>query len=318
MVLTNNLGVVQAKRPHQAETRHGKPRSNAKPSDMALAAALARAAHFRYDTPHVFEDTHAFDMLYGHWRWVVANPVLHRLVLRKLLGRLRGVHGEVVARSRYSEDSLRVAISRGMSQYVIVGAGLDTFALREPGLVRHLTLVELDQAVTQDAKKRRLIAKRGQLPAGVDYVAVDFEHESIGEALRRSRYRPAASAFFSWLGTTFYLDEATVFESLRAMRAAAAPGSEIVFDYCVTESSVAGEDREELRALKQLAKSRGEPFRSGFDPIHMAHCLEKMGFELVANVSPQELERRYFANRTDGFKPSRFAWIAHLRVPAAP
>lgn len=283
---------------------------------MALAAAIARATHSRYDSPLVFNDTYAFQMLYGHWRWIVANRFLDWLVLRKLLGVLRPVHGEVVARSRLSEDALQAAIARGMRQYVIIGAGLDTFALREPGLADRLAIFELDHPASQRLK-RRLLARLGTLPRNVEFVGTDFERESVADALRKSCFDPQQPCFLSWLGTTFYLSEAAIFATLRSIAQSAAPGSELVFDFCVSEASLAERDRKELVALKALAARRGEPFVSSFDATQLSGRCNALGLEPVEIASPEQLEKRYFADRSDGFRPSRFAWLAHVRVRAA-
>lgn len=280
---------------------------------MALGAAIARATHARYDSPLVFDDTFAFDMLYGHWRWIVANRFLDWLVLRKLLGIMRPVYGQVVARSRYSEDALHAAIARGVRQYVIVGAGFDTFALRHPVLADRLTVFELDHPASQQ-QKRKLLGRIGVEPRNVEFVEADFERESVADALQKSRFDPAEPCFLSWLGTTFYLTEAATLATLRSIAECAKPGSELVFDFCVPEASLGSHDRRELAALKRLAARRGEPFIASYLPTQWAERISALGFELVENASPDKLERRYFADRSDGFRPSRFAWLAHVKV----
>ena len=280
---------------------------------MALGAAIARATHKRYDWPLVFDDAFAFDMLYGHWRWIVANRFLDWLVLRKLLGIMRPVYGQVVARSRFSEDALHRAIARGLRQYVIVGAGLDTFALRQPGLADTLTVFELDHPASQHLK-RRLLDRIGVMPQNLEFVEADFECESVGDALQRSSFDSAEPCFLSWLGTTFYLTEAATLSTLRSIAEYAAPGSELVFDFCVPEDSLGSHDRAELAALKRLAARRGEPFIASFLPAQLAESISGLGLELVEHASPDTLARRYFADRSDGLRPSRFAWLAHVKV----
>lgn len=289
-------------------------RGSARASRMALAAAIARATHKRYDSPLVFDDTLAFDMLFGHWRWIVANRFLDWLVLRKLLAVMRPVYGQVVARARFSEDTLHAAIARGVRQYVIVGAGLDTFALRQPELADRLTVFELDHPASQNLK-RKLIERIGPVPRNLEFVEADFERESVGEALQKSCFDPAEPCFLSWLGTTFYLTEAATLATLRSIADCAAPGSELVFDFCVPEESLGPHDRAELAALKRLAARRGEPFVSSFLPAQLAERISGLGLELIEHASPDALERRYFANRGDGFRPSHFAWLAHVKVP---
>ena len=282
-------------------------------SRMALGAAIARATHQRHDWPRVFDDPYAFDMLYGHWRWVVASRFLDWLVLRKALKIMRPVYGQVVARSRFSEDALHAAIARGVRQYVIVGAGLDTFALRAGPAAAALRIFELDHAASQ-AMKRRLVARVGGAPSNVEYVAADLERESLSAVLARSGFDPAKPAFYSWLGTTYYLSEPAVLSTLQSIAANAAAGSEVVFDFCVPDASLGGRDREELAALKRFVARRGEPFVSSFLPAQPAAKVLPEGLEVIENASPDRLEQRYFSGRTDGFRPSRFAWVAHMRV----
>lgn len=282
-------------------------------SRMALGAAVARATHHRYDSPRVFDDPYAFDMLYGHWRWVVASRFLDWLVLRKALNVMRPVYGQVVARSRFSEDALHAAIARGVRQYVIVGAGLDTFALRAGPSAAALRIFELDHAASQ-ALKRRMIERVGGAPSNVEYVAADLERESVSAALARSGFDPGRPAFFSWLGTTYYLSEPAVLATLQSIAENAAAGSEVVFDFCVPEASLGGRDRDELAALKRFVARRGEPFVSCFLPAQLAAKVFPHGLEVIENASPDRLEQRYFSGRTDGFRPSRFAWVAHMRV----
>lgn len=293
-----------------------KHRGSTRASRMALGAAIARATHSRYDSPLVFDDAFAFDMLFGHWRWIVASRFLDWLILRKLLGIMRPVYGQVVARARFSEDALHEAIARGVRQYVIVGAGLDTFALRQPGLADQLTVFELDHPASQNLK-RKLIGRIGVVPRNVEFVEADFERESVGEALQKSCFDPDEPCFLSWLGTTYYLTEAATLSTLRSIASCAAPGSELVFDFCVPGESLGSHDRAELAALKRLAARRGEPFVSSFLPAQLAERISGLGLELIEFASPDILERRYFANRSDGLKPSHFAWLARAKVPHA-
>ncbi|MBK7662131.1 MAG: class I SAM-dependent methyltransferase [Sterolibacteriaceae bacterium] len=218
------------------------------------------------------------------------------------------------SRARFSEDALHAAIARGVRQYVIVGAGLDTFALRQPGLADRLTVFELDHPASQNLK-RKLIERIGPVPRNLEFVEADFERESVGEALQKSCFDPAEPCFLSWLGTTFYLTEAATLATLCSITDCAAPGSELVFDFCVPEESLGPHDRAELAALKRLAARRGEPFVSSFLPAQLAERISGLGLELIEHASPDALERRYFANRGDGFRPSHFAWLAHVKVP---
>ena len=207
-----------------------------KPSATALVAAMFRAAHLLWDQPpKIFEDPCALQLSgcegetalktqMGQLEAEVArttNPALARRFRRALMA-------SVVTRSRYLEDEADRAVRRGVSQYVILGAGLDSFAYRRPELANVLHIFEIDHPATQAWKRTRLRAAGLGLPANLSLVPVDFEKESLIDNLRMSGYRADAPSLFSWLGVTMYLSTDAIFGTLGAV-AALAPGTEIIF-----------------------------------------------------------------------------------------
>ena len=200
-------------------------------SRTAEAAAATRAYYHRYRPPVIFADPYAQEFLRGFWRLLLATP-LCRLVFEKGLKPLKPVGGQVVARSRYAEDKLTEAIARGVDQYVIVGAGYDSFSLRNQDAGARITVFEVDHPATQSEKRRRIEAiTGGSVPANLRFVPVDFEVESLADGLSRGDFDPSRPAFFSWLGTTPYLTNEATTDSLAAMSALVAHGSELVFDF---------------------------------------------------------------------------------------
>ncbi len=224
---------------------------------------------------------------------------------------LQSVTAAVVTRSRYLEDEVDQAVRRGVSQYVILGAGLDSFAYRRPELAKVLHIFEVDHPATQGWKRARLRVTGVELPANLTLVPVDFEKESLIGNLRMSGYRTDAMGIFSWLGVTMYLSSDAIFGTLRAV-AALAPGTEIIFEYSVPKELVDEETQKILAASMTAGQARGEPQQSFFEPAKLAEQVRKIGFAEVSDFGPDEAEARYFNDRTDGLRP--FALNHYMRA----
>jgi methyltransferase (TIGR00027 family) len=212
----------------------------------------------------------------------------------------------VLSRSRYTEDNLEQAVKQGVRQYVILGAGLDTFAFRRSDLLRQLQVFEVDHPATQAFKRNRLAELGWEIPPNLYFVPVDFSKESLAEALRGVSFDPQAKSFFSWLGVTMYLTRDEVFTTLRSITDVAPVGSTVIFDYFVPKETTPHmlQMREDLRKI-------GEPIKTVFDPSALALDLANLGFRLHENLSPSEIQERYFQRRTDSYYASEhvhFAW----------
>ena len=204
-----------------------------------------------------------------------------------------------VSRSRYAEDCLEVAVSQGVRQYVILGAGFDTFAFRRSDLLASLEVFEFDHPVTQ-AMKRQRIAGWDQ-PAQLHFVPVDFSRENLNVALRHSAYDPHKLSFFSWLGVSYYLPRAVVFQTLEAIRRLAPSGSTIVFDYMDEDAFIPERTARRMQLMQGGAQMVGEPMKTGFDPLRLGEATGIDRLTLTENLSPAEIEARYFAGRTDRY-----------------
>ena len=225
----------------------------------------------------------------------------------------RSVTAAVINRSRYLEDEVDEAVRRGVSQYVILGAGLDSFAYRRPELANVLHVFEVDHPATQAWKRARLRAAGIELPANLSLVPVDFERESLIDNLRMSGYRTDAPGLFSWLGVTMYLSSDAIFGTLRAV-AALAPGTEIIFEYSVPIDLVDEQTQRLLAAAMAAAQARGEPQISFFEPAKLAEQVRKIGFAQVSDFGPEDAEARYFKGRTDGLRPHAVNHYMRARV----
>ena len=282
-------------------------------SRTAEAAAAARARHLLRDQPIVFDDPFAIRLTSRPWRIICKNRFLDWLVSRRMVV-LRPIVAQILARSRYAEDQLLKAIAAGMNQYVIVGAGLDSFALRRRDLASTLKVYELDHPASQVSKQDRLAELGIDLPANLELIPVDFEQESVADALTRSSYTRDRPAFYSWLGTIHYLTRDAIFRTLASIASFAAARSEIAFDYAIPRESVDPADLPVRDALDRFAARRGEPLVTSFDPMTFPREVCDLGFELLENLSVQEQETRYFREREDGMKPTPSSYFAHFRV----
>lgn len=165
-------------------------------SRTAEAAAAVRAAHLLHDRPVILADPFAIRLTSHTWRLICRSALLHWLVVRKLLSPLRPVHGQILGRARYAEEKLEEAVRQGVSQYVILGAGLDSFALRRADLSSTLRIYEVDHAATQRSKRNRLTDLCLPVPDNLEFVPVDLEHGSLRDALAASTYSLYAKGSF--------------------------------------------------------------------------------------------------------------------------
>jgi methyltransferase (TIGR00027 family) len=292
-----------------------------KPSATALISAMFRAAHLLWDQPpKIFEDTLAlqFSGCESEAALKAQMDQINAEVARTTnpdfaLTLLRAITVPVVTRSRYLEDEVDEAVRRSISQYVILGAGLDSFAYRRPELAKALHIFEVDHPATQAWKRARLRAAAIELPANLSLVAVDFERDSLIDNLRMSGYRTDAPGLFSWLGVTMYLSTDAIFGTLRAV-AALAPATEIIFEYNVPKDLVDEETQKILAAVMSAAHVRGEPQGTFFEPAKLAEQVRKIGFAEVSDFGPDDAEARYFNDRTDALRPLALNHYMRARV----
>jgi len=240
------------------------------PSRTALAAAGHRAAHQLLEGGRVFTDPLAMAIL------GVPTAELMRADLRAPA--TRGMRLFIAARSRFAEDSLASAVARGVRQYVVLGAGLDTFAHRNPFEAAGLRVFEVDHPATQAWKKQRLADAGLQSPASLTFAPVDFERETLADGLTAAGFDAAAPAFFAWLGVVVYLTREAVAETLKFI--AGVPGAEVVFDYGEPPSAFSeGGQRSVQLARAQRAAAMGEPWITRFSPSEIQSMLRGLGFD---------------------------------------
>jgi methyltransferase (TIGR00027 family) len=262
-----------------------------KPSRTALGVAVRRAAHQLVDHPKVFDDPLALRIIGAEAASKLQSEIPAGQALRAF----------VAVRSRYAEDQLARAVNNGVRQYVVLGAGLDTFAYRNPHAGAGLRVFEVDHPSTQAWKHEQLRTSGITIPAEAIFVPVNFEQQSLGDELRSASFRSDQSAFFAWLGVVPYLTE-SAFTATASYIAAMPVGSGVVFDYGVAKSALNFLQRIALEAMSHRVAKAGEPFQLFFDPQELAAKLTALGFRQVEDLGIEEINARYFRDRSDDFR----------------
>lgn len=268
-------------------------------STTAELVATVRASHLRWDDAPIFTDSYARQMLSPFWRAVATYRPLNWLVGDVIMGAYRPIHPSIVLRIRYSEDQLMEAVKAGASQYVILGAGYDTFALRHKELADQVRVFEVDHPATQDVKRQRILEANGEVPPNLTFVPVDFESDRLNEELARAGFDQQAPAFFSWLGVTYYLTLEAIGDTLACIAAMAAPGSRLVFDYKIARQMMPEEWKTLTGKLERFVARLGEPMLSNFAPETLRDTMSMHGFKEVELLTPEEQQLRYLSGRSD-------------------
>jgi methyltransferase (TIGR00027 family) len=277
------------------------------PKPTALRVATYRAAHQLLDAPLIFEDPLALKVL-----GAVEEESLRSDLARYNAPLLKGVRASVAVRSRLAEDEWARSKERGVRQYVILGAGLDTFAYRN-GDRNGCRIFEVDLPATQQWKRNRLRAAGIAEPASLTFVPIDFERSTLSEALEKAGFRMDEPAFFSWLGVTMYLEEEAIMSTLRFI-ASLAPGSGVVLDYTVLPALLSPRERKAAETLAARTTEGGEPWKTFFDPALLIGMLHTLGFSEVEDFGPEQLNERYLSGRTDGLRKSGVSRMIRAEV----
>ena len=278
-----------------------------RPSATAQRVAMRRAVHQILDQPKVLDDPIALRILGTESASALqADPQgqEHTPLARYLRAFL-------AVRSRFAEDELALAVERGVRQYVVLGAGLDTFAYRNPHPA--LRVFEVDHPATQAWKRERLGEAEIPIPGTLTFAPVNFENQTLPEGLRRSGFRFEEPTFFSWLGVTPYLTRDAVTATLQFVAARPA-GSAIVFDYAISPSLLSPSELWAFEALARRVAAAGEPFQTFFDPPGLMADLRAQGFVQIEDLDGKTLNERYFQGRTDGLRVGSLAHMMAARL----
>lgn len=282
-------------------------------SRTAQAAAAIRANHYLYANQPVFSDPYAFHLTSPIWRRLLSNRTCIKALNSKIPNQTFGLlTAQVVARSRYAEDQLEKAVQQGIKQYVLIGAGLDSFVLRLAQKYSDIKIFEVDHPDTQTLKIRSL-QKLGHIPDHVDFVSIDFEKENLAHALKKSSYDTKQTAFFSWLGTTHYLKPETTMSTLQTIAEFAASGSELVLDYSIPYQDLTGIERVGSFAVSKFTNFLSEPIIGTFHSNELHRAVTKLGYIVLEDLSAHDITQRYFANRKDGLRHTQATHLLHLK-----
>jgi len=267
----------------------------AAPDNTAVRTALWRALRVEVDAPpHVFEDTVGVLLAAPEEGWR-SRPDMSAFT--------RPFRASIVARARFLEDLVQEQAARGVEQYVILGAGLDTFAQRHPELASHLRVFEIDQPGPQQWKRQRLIDLGFGIPAFLRFVPVDFETvDAWWDHLIASGFDVTHAAVVASTGVSMYLTRDAIMATLRQVATLAA-GSTFVMSFMLPLEMLADEVRPGVQRAAAGARASGTPFISFFTPDEMLALAREAGFQEVSHVSADMLAARYFANRTDALRP---------------
>jgi len=275
-----------------------------------MTAAAARAAHLLVDSePRIFADSLAALLLGDEAETYLRY---HREHGDHPL--LAGTRAQATCRSRFTEDQLALAAARGTAQYVILGAGLDSFACRSE-LAGRLRVFEVDHPATQQRKRALLAAAGLAEPPTLTWVPVDFEKDELIASLTAAGLDPAAPAFVSWLGVTMYLTAEAIGATLASL-SRLAPGSELVTDYMLTADLRDADGVAYADLVMPDSERRGEPWLSFFTPEQMTGLLTSHGFTGVRDVRQRDAVSAALWERTDLLRPIELSRLCHATVGA--
>ncbi len=280
-------------------------------SMTALISAFSRAYHVENDHPVIFSDTLAkqlmtddeykqisgymaggidffapdkkdeFSTIEQSLKWVVQTQLAPT----------------PLARARFCEDALQNAIQTGASQYVILGAGMDTFAYRNPELLSKIHVFEVDHPNTQDFKKQRVEDAGWTVPKNLHYVSMDFTTDNLAIELEKAGFDNRKLTFFSWLGVTYYLTKDQISTMLETISSLTPQGSTIVFDYA--DENLFSSDVKRVQNMIAMANTSGEPMKSSFSYSELEKSLEDAGWLIYEHLTSNEIQERFFSNRKD-------------------
>ena len=271
-----------------------------------MLAAVARGLlRLEERPPWVLDDAFALMLVGSAWQELREGPVslFPAEVVREVLA-------GISMRSRYAEDRLAAG---AFAQYVILGAGLDSFAWRRPDLLASLRVFEVDHPASQAWKLERVSALALPLSDAQVFVPADFEAGSVQDALHTAGFDWDQPALFSWTGVAPYLTAPAIASTLRTI-AGAAPGSEVVFSYLAEEPVLDETGREFIRIFAPLAAALGEPVQPGWPVTEIERLVSLSGLTVVDHPARADLQQRYFAGRADGLRPYTVETLVTARV----
>jgi methyltransferase (TIGR00027 family) len=271
-----------------------------RPSKTALRVAIRRAAHQLADPPPVLDDPIALRLI---------GPGFARDLDRAMEKVARDFRAFMAARSRFVEDTLAAAVAQGVTQYVVLGAGLDTFAYRNP--FPSLRVFEVDFPATQQWKRELLARAEVPIPQSLTFVALDFEHQALADGLMEAGFNHRKPVYFGWMGVVPYLTLDAFRATLRDV-ARLPEGTAITFDFAFPPETLTPKRRAIFDRLAERVSAAGEPFQLFFTESQLGVEMAEIGFRRMELTDTDKLNELYFQNRADGLKlsPVRVGMLA--------
>ena len=269
-------------------------KKNQEPDSTAARTALWRALHVQVDAkPHILEDEIGLELIAPPDDWQERPDM-------KYTKRLRA---SIVARARFIEDLIIEQSEKGMGQYIILGAGLDTFAQRRPDIASGLQIYEIDQPATQSWKQQRLMELDFGIPEWLHFVPVDFETSSWWEQLLKAGFDINKPAVVACTGVSLYLTKDAITATLIQI-ATLAPGSKLAMTFYLPMELIDEEDQPMQQMAEKGARDAGTPFISFFSMDEISKLASDAGFKEVRTISTKDMEQFYFTNRADDLLPA--------------
>jgi methyltransferase (TIGR00027 family) len=273
--------------------------------------AVARALYRDEPGPRIFDDDLALGLA-GEEGRALAERLRTELPRTQVLAFCRWM----CVRSRFAEDLVERAVSTGVEQYVILGAGLDSFAYRRSDLLDPLRVFEVDHPASQSWKRDRLRDLGIEIPDNLVFAPIDFERQTLREGLVRAGFEFARTAVFSWIGVTMYLTLDAIEATLRTI-AECMPGSQVSLTYNQPHHVLDDMALQVTRTFGAIATEMGEPFVSLFVPDEIEGLLRKLGFDDIVHFGPQEARDAWFSGAVDVEMAGAQRLIAATLSPAA-
>lgn len=274
----------------------GQNKKISEPDNTAVRTALWRGLHLQVDEkPYILEDEIGLKLIAPDENWQ-QRPDMHPEFTKRL-------RASILARARFIEDLIIEQSERGVSQYVILGAGLDTFAQRQPDIASKLQVFEIDQPETQTWKQQRLIELGFGIPEWLHFVSVDFEASSWWAELLKAGFDLKKRAVVACTGVSLYLTKDAIKATLNQI-AGLASGSTLAMTFYLPKELMDEQDKPLQEIAEKGARQAGTPFVSFFTPDEILALGHNAGFKETAEISTKDLEQRYFSNRTDNFLPT--------------
>lgn len=292
-------------------------------SRSALVNAYARGYHAEYDNPKIFNDFLSYRILTEEERDSIEQMFLAHTPISLFPDKASALawfmqifagNPICLSRARFTEDRLEDAVKKGVKQYVILGAGMDTFAFRRPDLLKQIQVFEVDHPATQVFKRQRINELGWDQLSQLKFIPMDFTKDNLFEELRRSSFDLHAPTFFSWLGVTYYLPNDIVFATFRLIADSTSKGNMIVFDYLDKEAFIPEKAAPRVQILLRSVKQEGEPMKAGFDPLTLSDNLARLGLHLHEDLSPWDIQMRYFMGRSDHYRAAEHTHLAYVIV----